>query len=64
MMPFVKPTMVMLSASLLLSGCAATSTMTDKRRGLDPTETNDGGLRQAPPPPEDGESTETDPATY
>ena len=47
----------------LLSACAASSTAPQaatapdgKRRGLEPTELNDGGLREAPPPPEDGES--------
>ena len=47
----------------LLSACAATSQPAEsvsapegKRRGLEPSEINDGGLRQAPPPPEDGES--------
>ena len=46
-----------------LSACAAATPSPQKaaapdgkRRGLEPTEMNDGGLRQAPPPPEDGES--------
>lgn len=47
--------------ALGLSACATTNggatAVEGKRRGLEPTETNDGGLRQAPPPPEDGEST-------
>ncbi len=53
----------------MLSACAATSSPAEsvsapetKRRGLEPTETNDGGLREAPPPPEDGESAIPDPS--
>lgn len=53
----------------MLSACATTSapaetvsTPETKRRGLEPNETNDGGLRQAPPPPEDGESVIPDPS--
>ena len=53
----------------MLSACAATSGTTEavkapetKRRGLEPTETNDGGLREAPPPPDDGESAIPDPS--
>jgi hypothetical protein len=52
-----------------LSACAATggpaesvSAPENQRRGLEPNETNDGGLRQAPPPPEDGESAIPDPS--
>jgi hypothetical protein len=60
---------MMMAAVLMLSlsACAASGGTPEtvnapdgkaggKARGLKPTETNDGGIRQAPPPPEDGES--------
>ena len=59
-MRYVRPIIALTGAAFLLTGCAAT--MTEKRRGLEPTEANDGGLRQAPPPPEDGESATATPA--
>ena len=63
-MIYARPIIALSVAALLLSGCATPTAVTEKRRGLDPTEANDGGLRQAPPPPEDGESGDTDPGVY
>ena len=63
-MRLTKPTAALIASALLLSGCATPTATLEKRRGLEPTEANDGGLRQAPPPPEDGESADTDPAVY
>ncbi len=53
---------LLVMAATLVSGCVTvsdgnTERSTDgKRRGLEPNEMNDGGLPQAPPPPDDGES--------
>lgn len=48
--------MLAMGLSACVTPTGGATAVEGKKRGLEPTETNDGGLRQAPPPPEDGES--------